>query len=51
MKKIDIAEGLKEHMRNFNFISENDFNYFLFLIKRLYMNLTNKDLLVEIMNK
>jgi hypothetical protein len=45
-KKIDISSGGKD-LRNFNFLNENDFNSFLFLIKRLYLQLTNENLLVE----
>lgn len=44
VKKINIES---KDIRNFNFISENDFNHFLFLMKRLYYDITKKHLNVE----
>ena len=34
--------------RDFIFISESDFNYFLFLIKRLFFSIANKYLVIEL---
>ncbi len=39
--------NLKE-IRDFIFISESDFNYFLFLIKRLYFSIMNKHLVIDL---
>jgi len=46
-KKKEIIINMKE-IRDFIFISESDFNYFLFLIKRLYFKINNNFILIEL---
>lgn len=46
-KRKENAINMKE-IRDFIFISESDFNYFLFLIKRLFFNIVNKYLVIEL---
>lgn len=46
-KKKEIIINMKE-IRDFIFISESDFNYFLFLIKRLYYNISNNFIVIEL---
>jgi hypothetical protein len=46
-KKKENEVNLKE-IRDFIFISESDFNYFLFLIKRLFFSIDNKHLVIEL---
>lgn len=48
-KKKEIGINNKE-LRDFVFISENDYNYFLFLIKRIFYNITKNYLIIEMIN-
>lgn len=46
-KRKEYGINMKE-IRDFVFISESDFNYFLFLIKRLFFSLVDKHLIIEL---
>lgn len=48
-KNKDTGINLKE-IRDFIFISESDFNYFLFLTKRLFFSINKANLIIELVN-